>query len=192
MNGWSWNCVNLPHLPVVSVCFHPPFPSWFTLAVVTGTRLRVHTLSRSTRANPEILIGALPPSKTVVIKTVGCCVYPTESLVYPKTTPRITNGSYRDLSGWRQEQLNPCEQSPLRLWSARSTERTKTDPTWRGRKKQIVWGEGGWPTVILESSLYARLYAALVSTLLFSGSPSWWDLSSVAGNVKLSLFSPVL
>lgn len=25
MNGWSWNCVNLPHLPAVSVCFHPPF-----------------------------------------------------------------------------------------------------------------------------------------------------------------------
>lgn len=166
------------------------FPSWFALAVVTGTGLRVHTLSRSTRANPEILIGALPPSKTVVI--FGCCVYPTESLVYPKTTPRNTDGSHRALSGWRQEQLNPCEQSPLWLWSARSTQRTKTDPTWRGRKKQIVWGEGGWPTVILKSSLYARLYAALVPTLLFSGSPSWWDLSSVAGNVKLSLFSPVL
>lgn len=148
------------------MCFHQPFPSRLVLVMTEFTPYR------STRANAESLIwsSALPPSKAVVI--FGCCVYPTESLINPKTKKQ---NKKRDPEHERQLPGSFLaegrgEQSPLRLRSARSTERKQIQRSEEEKNRLCELKTTGAPQLRAPVALYARLYAAPVPALLFSGS----------------------
>lgn len=115
--------------PAVSVCIHPPFPPGLLLAVMTGTRRRNHTLSRSTRANIEILIWISAVSFHKAVRDrVSADEYPAKNeieFINPwKTDLWDMNDSCRVLLVTGGRSCESLEQSPLRLralnpWSER-------------------------------------------------------------------------